>query len=313
MIQVMMFFFARAMGGANTQSTLYGSSVNFEFDSHVEFLDIVSINMENGNGTKVTTLEGFYFGNIGMDYGSSAIDTTNHIFYLVNNAYIPVVLSADLANSVTLVPLQFNGRYISCLTVRPSTSEVFAFLNVEQSTNLWSMFTFSYPLESVYEMSLPPSYNNFFAGTFDNDDMLMVLATSNDSVDTDILFIDPNTGSVKNRRPVVNCAGVSIQNLDYDSSDNMLYGGAEDPTTYYIYYLVKVDPNTGNCNATMLQNQSQEVITSWAYDPNERNVWYTEATDIGVVLRAINIDTNNFVYEFLSQNHFSDIEIDPNP
>jgi len=305
-ITQLIFLSCRALELAS-KSNMYGSVMGVrKWDI---LLDIASVNMANGNITTLVTSEAFY-GSLGMADGISTFDSKNGVYYMVTNALPnPLLYTTDVVNAVALPSLDLYIYAFSCLAVRPATSEVFAVLMITQST--WSLWALSFPLGNVRKMNLPTAYSDFVVAAFDDNDTLIVLAAKT-RTDVDILFINPNTGELENQIPLLNCSNVFITSLVYDSSDKMLYGGSASNTQTIHYDWVKVNPKTGDCSSNTVSSD-KGIVTSWAYDPNARNVWYAEEINGGFLLRGVNVDTNSIVSEFTTTILLTTIEIDPTP
>jgi len=91
----------------------------------------------------------------------------------------------------------------------------------------------------------------------------------------------------------------------------MLYGGATDETQSITYDWVKIDPKTGDCSSNVVPTD-KGIITAWSYDPNGRNVWYSEEINGGYLLNSVNVDTNK---HWVTNTNvlLETIEIDPTP
>jgi len=180
------------------------------------------------------------------------------------------------------------------------------------TTSSWGVWALSYPEGNVRKLPLPTTYDAFFSATFDNNDTLIVLARMSGSATTHMLFINPNTGALMRPVAITNCTTQLITELTYDSSDNMLYGGATDESHSITYDWVKVDPKTGDCSASMVPSQ-KGIVTCWAYDINGRNVWYSEEINNGFLLRGVNVDTNKLVSAFKTKMLIETMEIETTP
>jgi len=306
MIAQCMFLFCGVIT-AKLTPTVYGYTLAEKGDFTV--IDVISVDLENGNLSTLCTTEMAHWG-VTFSPCISALDSKNELLYMVPDPCCnsQILYIVDVVHGVTLTTIDPEVFGIKCLTVRPSTGELFAImLQSDFNETLW---TVSYSMGTVREMILP-EHVLYCPATFDDNDMLVVFASTINGTAL-LLYINPNTGEIENKIPIVGCPfetqwGGGMDSFKYDPSDKAFYGlGVLSHEDYKNYTTIwtRIDSKTGVCSEHQLFKLNGNIYFGCSsYDPIERNLWYAQGPTFGGSnLIAINVD-NNMVVSVLNTTH----------
>jgi len=270
---------------------------------------IVQVDTTAGTFTNVTSTEVYGGGSATID-GISGYDAKNQIYYFTTDTVPPVVSYASIKTKADLGIIDLYNNAIISLTVNPNTNELFVVGTTQ--TNINVITGVSYPEGNTrLVLQLPNDYQGSSVGTFDGAHNIFYLLSRNTSGNY-LLGINPKTGDIMSVQGFPKCNDIYPQNIKFDSNDGMIYGGGEGISDSHIlkYYQLAINPKTGSCNSTLVETENG-IITSWSYDPVNRNVWYADAINGGNLLKAVNVDTGKQVSSFNTEWILENMEIDP--
>jgi len=264
---------------------------------------IVSVDTDTGDFTNITSTG--VFDNVIVDQdGISAFDPINKIYYYATNFKSAVVYYVNIEQKENLGEIDLSLNYVFSLTVNHLTGELFV-CAVDSSTNI-VVLGVSYPEGKMRTVaSLPPGSLSQVVGTFDakNDIFYMVSVNGTGPV---IAAIDSQTGIIKEAHNIT-CNPGWISNIKFDATDGQIYAGGNSLTL--TYFLLVIDPATGACKQTEMPT-SGGIVTSYSYDPVNRNEWYA-LTGTAYLVRAVSVDSGEQVHQIATTYLLFNFEIDP--
>jgi len=285
----------------SSDGVLYGTTLNAS--EPWSKYDFVAINLTTGNNSFVCTIEELYEAEQ-FDYGKSAIDVKNGLYYLtIYGVDRPFLFVVDFIRGVTLAPIDLFVTDLYGFAVRPTTGELFVVVEWLNSTYL-SQKIYVVSSENVRSFSLPNSNYSTIATTFNDDDFYIVLEEDGDR-NVNLLFIDPDSGEIERQVQVSNSNGTYFgRYMEYDSTDNVLYIGGENNWA-------RINAQTGDCSFYSVKNYDYAGL--WSYVPNTRTMWFDAEMNNKVYVVSLNVDTNEIVTAFpmTSNINFLNIGIDP--
>jgi len=301
-----LFVFLASLICSVLSSTMYGV-VTTTSDTET-IVQVAEVNLQTGNLSNFIEVFTYYQASIMAD-GISGFDATNSIYYYASDDETPLLYSVDIAKQESRPPLLLYVEVIISITVNPVTSEAFvAIANTNAPTLLIYGVTLKNEVRVVFE---PPSrYEAIYTGAFSDDGKYLYLAAyivNTTQSGAAIVTLDPQSGNIL-KEIFVDC-DVFPTKLEYDPSGTLFSGGemVNDSTVYYYYS--KVNPTTGACSYRPVST-SQGIITSWAYDPQSKIIWYAEEINGGFLLRGVDVTNGKEVAAFNTLYLLESIEID---
>jgi hypothetical protein len=295
---VSLWLFLQAASGANVpvQSNLhlpedapvvYGITTEATWTTTIVWM--IRVDVTTGKCTNVTRAE-VYGGSSATIDGISALDQNQGLYYWVTDYETPLVYMVDFSTGELEAPLDLYVEGINSLTVNPTTSELFVVAYQKQS-NIPAIFGYTYPEGPVRVVKdfTGTTVKVVGTGAFDTDKNVFYLTTSNNTSvwQLGLLTVDPSSGKIISTKLIPNCLSYFPDKMFYDSDTKKIHAGALNVNTLKSSWL-EIDPSTGNCQATAVQNPG--IVTAWSWDSNSGNLYYSIAASSAMV-SYINVAT----------------------